>query len=69
MARLKSIFQFYVEGFCHLTSVGQRLWLIILIKLFILFAVFKLIFFPNLLETRFHTDEERDDYVIEQLTR
>ena len=69
MARLKSIFRFYVEGFRGLTGVGRRLWLIILIKLFILFAVFKLIFFPNLLETRFPTDKERGNYVLEQLTR
>ena len=50
-------------------TVGRKLWLIILLKLFILFAVFKLIFFPNLLETRFQTDEERSNYVIEQLTQ
>jgi hypothetical protein len=65
---LKSIIQFYSDGFRNMT-VGRKLWLIILLKLFILFAVFKLIFFPNLLETRFQTDEERSNYVIEQLTQ
>jgi hypothetical protein len=28
-----------------------------------------LIFFPNLLEKKFRTDEQRSDYVLDQLTR
>ena len=63
-----SIFRFYFDGFRSMT-LGRKLWLIIIIKLFIMFAVFKLIFFPNLLEEKFQTDEQRSDYVIEQLTR
>ena len=50
-------------------TVGKQLWLIILIKLFIMFAVLKLFFFPDLLKSKFSTDEERGDYVIEQLTQ
>lgn len=49
-------------------KVGKQLWLIILIKLFIMFAILKLFFFPNFLKTNFNSDEERSDYVIEQLT-
>jgi hypothetical protein len=62
------IFNFYVTGFKSMT-VGRKLWLIILIKLFIFFAILKLFFFPDFLEKRFSTDEERSDYIIEQLTQ
>lgn len=47
---------------------GRSLWLIVLIKVFIMFAVFKLVFFPNYLKTNFSNDEERSKHVIEQLT-
>ena len=49
-------------------TVGKRLWIIILIKLFVLFAILKLFFFKDFLKSNFQTDEERSDYVIEQLT-
>jgi len=50
-------------------TVGKQLWIIILIKLFIMFAVLKLFFFPDLLRVKFNNDRERGDYVIEQLTK
>lgn len=61
------IFYFYYDGFRNMT-VGKSLWLIILIKLFIMFAILKVFFFPNYLKTNFDTDEERSDHVIEQIT-
>jgi hypothetical protein len=63
----KRVFLFYYEGFKSMT-LGKRLWLIILIKLFVMFAILKLFFFPNFLKSKFDTDKERGDYVIEQLT-
>ena len=60
------IFNFYLEGFKSMT-VGKTLWIVILIKLFVMFVVLKLFFFPNFLKTNFSSDEERSDYVIEQL--
>jgi len=63
----KRIFLFYYEGFKSMT-VGKRLWIIILIKLFIMFAILKIFFFPNFLKSKFDTDKERGDYVLEQLT-
>ena len=62
------IFRFYYEGFRNMT-VGRRLWVIILIKLLVFFAIMKLFFFPDFLESRFNTEEERSDYIIEQLTQ
>ncbi len=62
------VFNFYRDGFRQMT-VGRTLWKIIIIKLVIMFAVLKLFFFPNYLNTNFETDEERAGYVLEQLTR
>ncbi|MBA1420024.1 MAG: DUF4492 domain-containing protein [Epsilonproteobacteria bacterium] len=39
------------------------------IKLFILFAVMKWLFFPNYLETHFQNDTQRSHYILEQLTK
>ena len=49
-------------------TVGRKLWAIILIKLFIIFIVLKLLFFPDLLKKNYRTDEERSNHVIEKLT-
>jgi len=62
------VFNFYRDGFARMT-VGKTLWKIIIIKLFVMFAVLKLFFFPNYLNTNFETDKERGDYVLEQLIR
>ncbi len=48
-------------------TVGRRLWAIILIKLIVIFLVLKLFFFPNFLNSRFQSDDEKGDYVREQL--
>ncbi len=62
------IFYFYYDGFKSMT-LGRTLWAIIIIKLFVMFAVLKIFFFPNFLKSNFETDEERGNYVIEQLTK
>ncbi|MEE4260435.1 MAG: DUF4492 domain-containing protein [Bacteroidales bacterium] len=64
---IKKIVSFYHNGFKNMPSWGKKLWLIILIKLFIMFAVLKIFFFPDFLNTKFNTDDEKSDYVIEQL--
>lgn len=43
------IFNFYKEGFTSMT-IGRSLWLLIIIKVFVLFFILKLFFFPNILE-------------------
>lgn len=58
MQILKRIYTFYYDGFKSMT-VGRYLWLLIIVKLFILFFVMKLFFFPNLLQRDYDTDEQR----------
>jgi hypothetical protein len=65
---MKKIIEFYIDGFKGM-SWGRTLWAIILIKLFIIFFILKLLFFPNYLIKDFNTDKERGDYVIENFTK
>ena len=63
---LKRIFRFYRDGFRNMTW-GKKLWGIILLKLFIMFAILRLFFFPDILQKEFESDEERSNHVLEQL--
>ncbi|MBI5558601.1 MAG: DUF4492 domain-containing protein [Deltaproteobacteria bacterium] len=65
---LKRIILFYADGFRSMKT-GRKLWTIIFIKLFIMFAILKLFFFPNYLETNFANDEERADHVFGNITK
>jgi hypothetical protein len=65
---IKRVFRFYFDGFKNMTY-GKTLWVIILIKLFIIFVILKLIFFPDFLKKNFSSDEERSNYIIEKLTK
>ncbi len=62
----KTIYEFYRDGFRDM-KLGKQLWLLIAIKLFILFAVIKYFFFPDILKEKFNNDAERSDYVLQQL--
>lgn len=62
------IYRFYAEGFKSMPRWGKQVWLVVLIKLFIMFAILKIFFFPNFLKTNFKTDAERSDHVLENLT-
>lgn len=64
---MNKILKFYYDGFRQMT-IGRTLWAIILIKLFILFFILKLFFFPDLLHTNYSNDEDRADAVRTNLT-
>ncbi len=61
------VFRFYLEGFREM-RLGKTLWLIILIKLFILFFILRLFFFPDYLG-RFDNDGEKGNHVSNELIR
>lgn len=58
-------FDLYYDGFRHMT-LGKTLWAVILIKLFIIFAVLKVFFFPNFLKEHAQEGEE-DNFVATEL--
>jgi hypothetical protein len=65
---MKKILDFYLDGFKGMT-IGRTLWIIILIKLFVLIFVLKLFFFPDLLKKNYKTDKDRSAHVIESFTQ
>ncbi|MBQ7661758.1 MAG: DUF4492 domain-containing protein [Prevotella sp.] len=50
-------FDLYYDGFRSMT-LGKTLWLIIIVKLIIIFAVLKLFFFPNYISQHAEEGEE-----------
>ena len=50
-------------------TTGKKLWFIIALKLVIMFLVLKLFFFPDILKANYHSDKERGDHVILELTK
>lgn len=66
---MKNFFRLYIDGFKNLNKLGKKLWLIIFIKAFIMFAVLKAFFFPNFLNSKFETDQEKSEYIINQITK
>ena len=65
---LQRILRFYLDGFRGMV-LGRTLWFVILLKLLVMFAVLKPFFFTNVLKTRYETDAERADHIIDTLTR
>ena len=64
---LSKIMSMYVDGFRSMT-VGRKLWLLIIIKFFIFFAILKLFFFPDILQSTYDNDTDRAEAVREALT-
>jgi hypothetical protein len=62
-----TVFRFYLNGFRSM-KLGKTLWLIILIKLFIIFFILKIFFFQNLLNKHFDSDQEKAAFVGKELT-
>lgn len=67
MSIIRKILTLYTDGFRSMT-VGRSLWLMIIIKVVILFAVLKVFFFPDLLGSSYDTDEQRAEAVRSSLT-
>ena len=47
-------------------DIGKTLWMLILIKLFIMFFILKIFFFPRYLN-QFDTKAEKEEYVSKEL--
>ena len=63
---LYRIYDLYVDGFRHMT-LGKTLWAVILIKLFIIFAILKVFFVPDFLSTHAEKGAEADFVANEML--
>lgn len=64
---LKRILLFYITSYKNLTKDGKKLALIVMIKLIILFGIFKIFFFQDFLNSRYDNDKQKSEHVIQQL--
>lgn len=62
--KVSAVWFFYADGFRKMT-VGRQLWIIILIKLAVIFLFFKVFFFPSTVEG--DTDSEKSRFVTERI--
>lgn len=64
---LYRLFDLYYDGFRHMT-LGRTLWLIILVKLAVIFLVLKVFFFPDYIGQ--HAEEGQEaDFVATQILK
>jgi len=66
--KLTAIAAFYSDGF-RAMRLGRRLWLLIMVKLLVIFGVMKLFFFPDVLQTNFDSDAARSRHVLNHLIK
>ena len=64
VSRLKSIANFYIDGFKNMTW-GRPVWMLIILKLIILFAILRVFFFKPVLAGK--SEDERSEFVGEML--
>ena len=60
-----SIYNFYRDGFKNMTW-GKQLWLLIFLKVIILFLILRVFFFKPVMSGK--TDDQKSEYVGTQLT-
>lgn len=65
---LKRILFFYIDGFKNLSDLGRKLWVIIIIKLVVIFVVLKVFFFPTI-HSKVKGEENLQDLYVKQLTK
>lgn len=65
---LYRVFDLYYDGFRNMT-LGRTLWAVILIKLFIMFAILKVFFFPDFLKQHAPEGAEAEYVANEMLNR
>lgn len=63
---IHKVIDFYYEGFSQMET-GKTLWLVIVVKLVVIFLVLKLFFMPDVLSTKAEEGREAD-YVSSRIT-
>lgn len=64
---LRKFFLLYYDGIRDLSPSGKTLWCIAIIKLIIMFGVFKFWLMPNYLNDRYDTQEEKVEHIYNTL--
>ena len=65
----KTVGSFYINSLFKPGVLGKKLYIIVFIKLFIMFAILKIFFFKDFLSSRFSSEEQKSEYVINSLIK
>lgn len=64
----KKVMNLYIDGFKNM-KLGKTLWLLIAIKLFIMFGILKIFVFNDTINSKFSSDEEKSGFVVKNLLK
>ena len=66
---LIELVKLYKHGFSIMSKESKSLWIIAVVKLFIMFGILKMFFFKDFLKTNFESNEQRIEYLQNTLTK
>jgi len=64
---LKRILFFYIDGFKNLSDLGRKLWVIVIIKLVVIFVVVRAFLMPTL-DSKIPDKAKQQELYIKQIT-
>ena len=64
----QELIKLYQHGFSIMSKESRTLWIIALIKLFVMFGILKIFFFKDFLKTQFKDDKQRMEYLQKNFT-
>ncbi|MDH6355414.1 hypothetical protein M2132_001756 [Dysgonomonas sp. PH5-45] len=62
-----NFFAMFWDGIKNMGTLGKTLWILVIIKLCIMFLILRPIFFPNFLSSKSDSAEGKADYVRQEL--
>ena len=48
---------------------GRKVWIVLIVKLFIIYAILRVLFFPDFLGKKFENNTQRSEYVRNQILK
>lgn len=60
-------FKMFGTGFMNMSKQSRTLWIIVIVKLIVMFAILRPIFFPNFLKSQAKDQAGQAEYVREQM--
>jgi hypothetical protein len=64
-----NFFTMFRDGFKSMTLLGKTLWVLVIIKLIIMFLILRPFFFPDFLSSKFDDPQSKSEYVSDELIK
>ena len=64
----QELIKLYQYGFSIMSKESRTLWIIAVIKLFVMFGILKVFFFKDILKTQIKDDKQRMEYLQKNFT-